>query len=252
MSTPPPLRISHRPLAFCQRGLFALLLASAFAHTARAEPVDLELVLAIDASSSVDIGEYALQLRGIASAFRDPDIWSAIRSGRRKSVAVNVIVWAQRGYDKLSTGWTVVRTPQDAGKFAQQVEGLPRRQFGGTAIGEGIAAALAAINGNAIEGERLVIDVSGDGRESEETDPEAVLLPDAHVLAGALGVTINGLAIVDGDPGLHSYYFEHVRFGSNSFVIPADNYLDFTRAMKLKLFREIQDVPRLAHHVENR
>lgn len=230
-----------------KRLCLGLLLGLLFqCSVARAEPTDLELVLAVDASSSVDIGEYGLQLRGIAHAFRDPDIQGAIRSGPNKRISVNVIIWAQRGFGKLSTGWYTLATPEEADAFAARVEKMPRRQFGGTAIGEGIATALQSIKDNDLEGLRRVIDVSGDGRESEDNDKLTILLPEARARARAMGVTINGLAVVDEDPGLLDYYARNVCLGADSFALTAKTYLDFADAMRIKLFREIQYEPRLA------
>jgi len=128
--------------------------------------VDLKLVLAVDASGSVDEEEYALQLKGIAKGFRDPDVRKAIRSGPAKAIAVNLLVWAEPQVPKDITGWFIVASDSDAENFARVVETFPRRQTGATAIGEGIASALRSIETSGIAGSREVVDVSGDGRES--------------------------------------------------------------------------------------
>jgi hypothetical protein len=203
------------------------------------QQVDLELVLAVDASSSVDIGEYGLQLRGIAASFRDPDILGAIKSGPQGRIAVNVLIWGQQGYAKLSTGWIVVSSMEEAEAFAKHVEKLPRRQFGGTAIGEAMAEALASFENNGFDADRRIIDVSGDGRETLENGSKAILLPEARKRAQDMNVVVNGLAVLDGDASLLSYYEANVRSGPGSFVIAADKYTDFADALRLKLFREI-------------
>jgi Protein of unknown function (DUF1194) len=222
------------------RHLFATMgffLTANLALSAAQPAADLEIVLAVDASSSVDIGEYALQLRGIASAFRDQDVQGAIEDGAHGRIAVNLLVWAQPGYDKLTTGWHIISSADDAEGFAAQVEVLPRRQFGGTGIGEGVEQALSGIADNGIAATRRVIDVSGDGRETWIA--AATQLPLARRWAQEQGVVINGLAITDEDPTLLSYYNTDLRSGPGSFALAAKNYGDFAAAMKIKLLREV-------------
>jgi hypothetical protein len=215
-------------------------LALATAHKTAAQTrlkADLELVFAVDASSSIDLAEYALQLRGIASALRDPDVLSAIDRGRHGKIAVNLVIWAQPGYAPFDMGWSIVSNPEDANALASRVEKLPRRQFGGTGIGEGIRYAVSSLQQNAINAPRMVIDVSGDGRETELQG--AMLLPEARALAHESGIIINGLAVLDEDPDLADYYSNKLRIGAESFVLTAATYRDFADAMKLKLLREV-------------
>jgi hypothetical protein len=214
-----------------------LFLAATAALPAAPRTTDLELVLAVDASSSVDIGDYALQLRGIANAFRDREVQEAISGGSSGRIAVTLVIWAEPGFDKLKTGWHSIATGAEAEAFAKLVETLPRRQFGGTGIGEGIETSLAELASNGIEASRQVIDVSGDGRES--ASGSATLLPDARRMARERNVIINGLAITQEDPDLVDYYDQNLRAGPGSFVIRANTFLDFADAMKIKLLREI-------------
>jgi hypothetical protein len=214
-----------------------LVAAASLTPSAIHSQADLEIVLAVDASSSVDIGEYALQLRGIASAFRDSEVLGAIEGGPHGRIAVNLLVWAQPGYDKLRTGWHMIATAEEAEDFAAMVETLPRRQFGGTGIGEGIESSLEEIASNGISATRRVIDVSGDGRESWFA--VATQLPVARRWAREQGVVINGLAISDEDPTLFAYYDEDLRTGPGSFVLEAKDFRDFAAAMKIKLIREV-------------
>jgi hypothetical protein len=221
-----------------------LLLSANLALPAAQAGADLEIVLAVDASSSVDIGEYALQLRGIASAFRDPDVQQAIADGPDGRIAVNILVWAQPGYDKLTTGWHIISSAVEADAFAAKVEVLPRRQFGGTGIGEGIEHALREIAGNGIDATRRVIDVSGDGRETWFA--QATQLPTARRWALQQNVVINGLAITREDHTLLFYYDRHLRTGPGSFALEAKNYWDFAAAMKIKLLREVSGLTTVA------
>ena len=206
--------------------------------------VDLELVLAVDASGSVNEQEYGLQLIGIARGFRDPAVRKAIRSGPAKSIAVNLLVWAEPQVPKDVTGWFVIASDEDAERFASVVENFPRRQTGSTAIGEGIAAALRSLEANGIAGTREVVDVSGDGRESVARE-FTVLVDQARTMAIARGVVINGLAIQNEVSDLADYYRRNVQAGPESFVMAAKDYEDFAEAMRRKLLREIEDRPRI-------
>lgn len=213
--------------------------------TASAKTVDIELVLAVDASGSVDDREYTLQLEGIAQGFRDATVRHAIRSGPTKSIAVNLLVWAEPQIPKDMTGWFVITSDAEAEHFAATVATFPRRQSGSTAIGEGIAAALRAIDGNDIEATRAVVDVSGDGRESVARE-FTVLVGQARAMALSRGIVINGLAIQNEVSDLADYYRRNVQAGPDSFVMTARDYEDFAEAMRLKLLREIEYRPRLA------
>lgn len=220
-----------------------------FALSAHAKPVvaDLELVLAVDASGSVDDQEFALQMQGIAAGFRDPKVRQAIGSGPHGRIAVNVIVWADHQAPKDSSGWFLLTGDADAEAFARLAESFPRRQNGATGIGEGVAAAVRAIETNGIAGARKTVDVSGDG---QETPPRefVVLMPQARVMALASGITINGLAIVNEDPALIDYYRDKVRTGPDSFIMEAADYAAFAEAMRRKLIREIEYRPKVSEN----
>ncbi len=236
----PYLQTMLRPLLACLF-LFGLMSASA------AEPldVDLELVLAVDASSSVDPGEYRLQMDGIASAFRDPRVMQAIRRGDRGRIAVAIVLWADATVPKSETGWTVVESEADAAAFAELAAGMPRGVVGGTGIGDGIAVAMRKFDRNGIEGARQVVDVSGDGRETPPREI-VVTMPTARSMALSRRVTINGLTILNEDAELDRWYRNNVIVGRNSFVIAIDDFDDFTEAMTRKLIREIDDRPQLS------
>jgi hypothetical protein len=226
----------------------AMLTAHPLSPSATAQnkfAADLELVFAIDASSSIDIAEYALQLRGIASALRDPDVLAAIERCSHGRITVNLVIWAQPGYAPLETGWNTISNPENAEALARRIEAMPRRQFGGTGLGEGIRHSISSLLGNAIAAPRMVIDVSGDGRETEIDG--AMFLPEARALAAEKRIVINGLAVLDEDEGLEGYYAEHVRTGAESFVLTAQTYRDFADAMKLKLLREVSSSPTAMH-----
>jgi len=228
------------------RILPAAWLALSLCHAAAAQPleVDLELVLAIDASSSVDEGEFRLQMDGIATAFRQPRVMEAIRGGATGRIAVAIVLWADATVPKFDTDWYVIEQPNDALAFADLAASLPRGVVGGTGIGDGIAVAMRKFDRNRIAGTRQVVDVSGDGRETPPREI-VVTMPTARSMALSRGVTINGLAILNEDETLDAWYRNHVIVGANSFVMAVDDFDDFAEAMARKLIREIDDHPKL-------
>ncbi len=224
----------------------AVLLLAAFVlcvpagAEARAETVDLEIVLAVDASGSVDMREFQLQMSGIATAFRDSEIHDAIASGPYQKIAVSVMVWADGTLPKDKTPWRIIGSVPSALAFADMVEHHPRRVGGGTGIGDGVAYAMQMMSGNKIEALRSVVDVSGDGKETPAREVTAILLPQARLMARARGVTVNGLAILEDVPDLDDWYRNNVIAGPGSFVMEAENFEDFAAAIKRKLLREIE------------
>jgi hypothetical protein len=224
--------------------ILLLCLAVAPWAGARAETeVDLELVLAVDSSGSVDAAEFALQVSGIAAAFRDPEVLKAIASGPHGRIAVTVAFWAETDQPKDAMAWAVIDGPAGAADFARRVEHRPRSiPGGGTGIGRGVLFAVRLIEGNAFSAARRVIDVSGDGRESAFHD-YSVPSDQARFYALARGVSINGLAILSDDPDLEDYYERRVIAGPDSFALAAGSFADFAEAMRRKLIREIEYRP---------
>ena len=208
------------------------------------ERVDLELVLAVDASGSVDAREFDLQLNGIAAAFRDAEVHEAIAAGRRGRIAVALMIWGEAGAKKVATDWSVIDGPRAADDFVAIVLALGERRGSflgksGTGIGAAIAHSLQMLRGNGITGDRQVIDVSGDGRETPLRFGEGIDLFEALRRARRAEVTVNGLAILSDVRTLDLYYQRRVISGPGSFVIAAANYDDFARAIRQKLLREI-------------
>jgi Ca-activated chloride channel family protein len=231
-------------------GLGALLALAflSFPHSASAdESVDLELVLAIDASSSVDDEEWDLQRRGYAAAFADVRVKAALRSGPMHKVAVAVVVWADATVPKWESDWFRLAAPEDASRFSAFMSRLPRGAIGGTGIGAGVAAAIRMFERNGFAAPRQVVDVSGDGRETPARE-YVVLMPMAHAMAEARGVTINGIAVTNEDPYLAQWYEDNLISGPGSFVLTASDYADFGRAILKKLVKEIEWQERLSKY----
>jgi len=203
------------------------------------ERVDIELVLAVDASGSVNPREFELQLSGIANAFRDESIQQAIVSGSHRRIAVSLLVWSDAAFNVYSTKWYILSDAASADGFAEVVESHRKRSGGGTGIGNGLAFAVRSIAGNGIEGTRRIVDVSGDGPETTPWFRKGIVLPEARALAQRDGVMVNGLAILNDFPKLDTWYRKNVKSGPGSFVMRAANYEDFAVAIREKLWREI-------------
>lgn len=202
-------------------------------------PVDLALCLAIDVSASVDFDEFGLMLGGLAAAFRDAEIQAAIAAGPRGAIAVAALFWSAAATPpELAVPWTRLEDTATAGAFAAALEAAPRLPApGATALGEGMAAGLALLARCPAEATRLVLDVSGDGRNNQGRPPGPV----RDIGVGA-GVTINALAVLDEEgPALLAHFREEVIGGPGSFVLDCADHADFARAIRLKLLREIGD-----------
>lgn len=204
----------------------------------RPVPVAIELVLAVDASGSVDAAEFDLQMRGLANAFRDPDVVAAIRGAGSGGVAVALVQWSGPGHQLVVVDWITVFDASSARHFADRIEAAGRQIHGETSITHALRFCMQLFGTNGFSGRRKVIDVSGDGPTNFGFPPDAM-----RDLAAAAGITINGLAIVNEWPDLDRYYRDHVIGGPGAFVVTAGDYQDFATAIRLKLIQEIRGVP---------
>lgn len=203
--------------------------------------VALELVLAVDTSTSVDGEEFALQQLGFAEAFRHTDVINAIERAGEGGVAVTLVHWSGVGQQSTSVEWTVVHDAASAGALAGKIERSSRLLSGFTDIAGALGYGLRAFEGNGFEGRRRVIDVSGDGTSN---GPSAAAARDAAIAAG---VTVNGLVIhnEEYDLGelakinLFDHYKTHVVGGPGAFLMAAKDFHDFRSAIRKKLVREI-------------
>jgi hypothetical protein len=224
-----------------RRLLLAIVVAAGLAGPAAGAPerVDLKLVLAVDSSSSVDPEEFALQMDGIAHAFRTPELIAAIQAGAHRAIAVTLVEWSNASWQRENVGWTVIHDAASADGFARLVETAPRLIYGGaTSISGALRFALGQLAASTVTAERRVIDVSGDGSNNQGAP-----VAEARGVALAAGVTINGLAIVNEESDLEQYYRSEVIGGPGAFALAARDYDDFARAILRKLLREIEAVP---------
>ena len=209
----------------------ALWTTAASAQTA----VDLQLVLAVDASGSVNDVRFELQKQGYAAAFRHPRVLSAIRQGAQQAIAVTMTQWTGPSLQVQVVPWTLLKDQATVLAFAGAIEKAPRELFsGGTSISGAIDHALKLLPSSPYKGTKRVIDVSGDGSNNRGRS-----VTEARDDAVRAGVVINGLPILALEPYLDKYYFDHVIGGPGSFMIPAESYEKFAEAVLRKLVLEI-------------
>ena len=97
----------------------ALLFFCSVCTPAFAQPaVDLQLVLAVDASGSVDHGRFELQKQGYVAAFRDPRVLQVIQSGAMQAIAVTMVQWTGPSLQIQVLPWTVINDATTAQAFA--------------------------------------------------------------------------------------------------------------------------------------
>jgi len=200
--------------------------------------VDLQLILAIDCSYSVDEREYNLQIGAIGDAFLQPEIQQAIGEGPSGSIALSLLQWSSEYSQIKALPWTRV-TQANAAAVGGRISALPRLTAdGATSMAAAVYTSLDYFNQSEFQSARRTIDISADGRNNN-----GPYMPQARDVAASSGVTINGLAILLEDPTLDYYFRNNVIGGPGAFVEKATDYEDFRRAIRRKLLREIQYVP---------
>lgn len=227
----------------------ALLVLLPFAAAgAVLEPVDVELIIAVDVSRSVDAYEARLQREGYVAAFSDDQVIEAITGGFYGKVAVLYFEWASMDYQKVVQDWTVIEDSASAKAFAARLQAAPINSDRRTAISAAIDWAVPRFGENGYDGKRRVIDVSGDGPNNFSRPVTA-----ARDAAVAAGITINGLPILNDPRGsgfggfgglaraedLAPYYENCVIGGRGAFIVVAHGFEDFANAIRQKLVLEI-------------
>ena len=216
--------------------LAATMIETAASETSELPPCRLALVFALDVSASVNADEYALQRDGLAAALLAPEIVPHLLPNPAGRVALAAFEWSGRYQSAIRLDWLFIDTPDDIGNAARIVGASNRSQTTyPTALGYalGFAATMLA---QMPDSTARKIDVSGDGRNNDGFVPEL-----AYRAFPFASVTVNGLAIRGDDAGINAYYRAEVIRGPGAFVITADGYQDFRRAMHLKLLRELGD-----------
>jgi hypothetical protein len=233
------------------RLLIVLAIVAVWAPVPRAAAesavVDIELVLAVDVSRSIDDDEYALQKRGYAEAFTNPAVLNAIRANPHQRIAVTLVEWAGSDFQRVVVPWTMISDEESGKLFSEAVLQSSRSFWGWTSISGAIDASVPLF-GHGYEGARKVIDVSGDGVNNSGR-PAATARDEAL----AQGITINGLVIMNDKPNpgfvqrpqppLDEFYRDNVIGGPGAFLVSIDDFESFAFAIVNKLVKEIASLP---------
>ncbi len=212
------------------------LIAPALVTPAPAQSaVSLQLVLAVDASGSVNMPRFLLQRDGYVAAFRDPAVKSAIRNTATRSIAALMLQWTGPAMQVVTVDWTLIDSDAAADRFAAAIDAAPRELFGGgTSISGAIDFSAGLFGRCPYPAERRTIDVSGDGSNNRGRPADQ-----ARDQAVAAGIVINGLPILALEPWLDGYYRDHVIGGMGAFLIAAATFESFAQAIRRKLIAEI-------------
>ena len=221
--------------------LSAILCVPALPAARADTPVDLELILAVDVSRSMDIDEQQLQRDGYVEALSHPEVIDAITHGRRGRIALSYVEWAGPEVQYKVVDWRVIDGTASAKAFAAELARAPIQYFRGTSISNSLAFLAPQFDRNGYEATRRVIDVSGDGPNNMGIPVES-----AREAVVSDGITINGLPIMIKAPGgfaaipnLDVYYEDCVIGGFGAFTVVVHSADQFAEAIRRKLVLEI-------------
>lgn len=239
--------MSSRKKALCGFLVLAALSASSSARSQSNETaVDVELVLAVDASRSMETFEQKIQRDGYIAALRQKEVINAIREGVHGRVAITYVEWAGSTMQRVIVPWMLVDGAESAEKFvAALTQPIPSTQSR-TSISGAIDFSSGLFDNNGFNGLRKVIDVSGDGANNNGRP-----VAEASEAATAKGITINGLPLMTrGDfytdwatKDLDIYYSNCVIGGPGAFMIPVNSWDQFPEAVRRKLVLELAGAP---------
>jgi hypothetical protein len=207
-----------------------------------AVPVDVELVLAVDISYSMDPDEQALQREGYQQAITSIEFLRALREGINGKIAVTYFEWAGNFDRRIVVPWRLIDGPEAADAVAAEIGRQPFRRASRTSVSGAIEFAQPLFETSGYRGIRRVVDISGDGVNNQGT-----LVTEARDKALATGLTINGLPIMikkqrwssmDIDE-LDIYFEDCVIGGPGAFVVPVRERDKFKDAIRRKLLMEI-------------
>lgn len=226
-------------LVLTATGLFASIGLLPMKATAqdRFDPVDTALVIAVDVSNSVDERRYRLQMSGIAAALEDPAVVGTILNGAQGAILVSLVAWSDR--PRVALNWMRISTQEEAAAVAARIRRLERITGEFTCVAEMLRylndKVLPTIPARSL---RKVVDVSGDGADNCNS---RIAVPNIRDEIVSYGTIINGLPILEGSESatLEDWYDANVRGGPGSFVLAADGFEDFGRAIRQKFIVEI-------------
>jgi Protein of unknown function (DUF1194) len=204
--------------------------------------VDVELVLAVDVSYSMDMDELAIQREGYAQAITSKEFLQALKAGPNGKITVTYFEWAASTDQKIIIPWRVIDGPESADAVAAEILKTPIRRASRTSISGAINFAMPLFDENPLRGLRRVIDISGDGPNNNGAP--VTLARDAAL---EKGIIINGLPIMVKEPSystmdidnLDLYYEDCVIGGPGSFVVTIKDRDKFKEAIRTKLLLEV-------------
>lgn len=215
--------------------------------------VDVELFLAVDVSRSMQPFELDIQRRGYAAALTSPEVQAAIGGGMLGRIAVTYVEWAGAYSQRVIVPWTLLDSPDAGARVAAQISAHFESGLSRTSISGALDFAARSIEGNAFDGLRRVIDVSGDGPNNMGAP-----VTQARDRVLARGITINGLPLLTQSDDftarfniedLDTYYAACVIGGTGAFVLPVTDWAGFEDAVRRKLVLEIAAQPTPAPRV---
>ena len=254
-------RINHRQSRIIAFAAIAMCVLAA-ADTARAQAVDLALVLVIDNSGSIDPSESALQFNGYAEAFRSAELVKEMTAGPNGAIAVSVLLFSD--VVRSLGGWRIIDDQGSASQFANMLSSASSSGSGGTHIAQALQAAVMELSSCPYPTSAATIDLSGDGPDNEgevlntvnifnlflaiagvqtmqwtpQTQQNAYRLRTLRNSIAARGVSINCVAIQD--PDLQDYFEKYVVCGKGSFAMLASSFQSLRTVIKRKILREVQ------------
>jgi hypothetical protein len=216
--------------------------AAHFSDTQAAAAVDVELILAVDVSYSMDMDELAIQREGYAQAIVSKEFLQALKSLPNGKIAITYFEWAASSDQKIIIPWRVIDGPETADAVSAEILKTPIRRASRTSISGAINFAMPLFEENPYHGLRRVIDISGDGPNNNGTPVTA-----ARDAALEKGIIINGLPIMVKEPSystmdidnLDYYYEDCVIGGPGSFVVSIKDRDKFKEAIRSKLLLEV-------------
>jgi hypothetical protein len=147
-----------------------------------AVPVDVELVIAVDVSYSMDPEEQALQREGYILGLTSSEFLLALRNGSHGRIAITYFEWAGQYDQKIILPWRLIDGPESAEAVTNEIKRTPYRRAPWTSISGALQFAKPLFDSSGYGGLRRVIDVSGDG--SNNMGPPVTIMRD-DVLAAA-------------------------------------------------------------------
>jgi hypothetical protein len=207
-----------------------------------APSVDIELVIAVDISYSMDLDELAVQREGYAQAIVSKEFLQALKNGPNSKIAVTYFEWSASTDQKIIIPWRVIDGPETADAVANEIMKTPVRRGSRTSISGAIYFAMPLFDENPHRGLRRVIDISGDGPNNNGAP-----VTGARDAALEKGIVINGLPIMVKEPSystmdidnLDYYYEDCVIGGPGSFVVTIKDREKFKEAIRTKLLLEV-------------